>query len=214
MDSGAVAASVVFDDLVYFFVLTGAMLPAAMSLPVLRLPLAVALVPQTTIFVILLWPALYMRLAGMVSALPVFRRFQGELVVLGPAFQHLVRPRTLLPVVAVDAICVLLATGLYGLAASAVHMSGVGWEQIAFTYAAGQVLSGLTVIPAALGTYEGLMTGLMALQGVVPASATAAVLLYRVINDFLMALIGLVVALMTTSARRPRRRAVAVVVAS
>jgi uncharacterized membrane protein YbhN (UPF0104 family) len=56
-------------------------------------------------------------------------------------------------------------------------------------------VTNLTVIPGALGAYEGMMTGAMALQGVAPAAAATGALLYRIGNDVLMALIGLVVAL-------------------
>ena len=195
VNTGSIAATVIFDDLVYFFVLTFAMVPLAVTAPVVRLPLAIALGPQVAIFTVLLWPSVYRWLAGRVAAMPLFRRFEPQLAVLGPTFQRLVVPRVIVPVVLVDAVCAMLAIGLYGLAMSAVHAAGVGIPAIAFTYATGQVLSGLTVLPGALGAYEGMMTGMMALQGVPPAAAAAAALLYRLVNDVLMALIGLGVAL-------------------
>ena len=200
LDAGVVAAAVVFDDLVYFFVLTFAMVPAAVSFPIVRASLAIALVPQLTIFVILLWPALYDQLAHRVARLRLFRRFDAQLALLGPSFRRLVTAQTVIPIVLVDVICSVLAIGLYGLAVAAVHATGVGVQQVAFTYATGQVLSGLTVLPAALGAYEGMMTGLLAVQGVAPAVAAAAALLYRVINDILMALIGLTIAFLVDRA--------------
>jgi uncharacterized membrane protein YbhN (UPF0104 family) len=194
LNAGAIAATVVFDNLVYFFVLTFAMVPAAVVSPVVRVPLAIALAPQLSIFVILLWPALYNRLAGWTGRQGLFRRFEPQLLVLGPSFQRLVRPRTLVPVVMVDLVCAVLANGLFGLGVYAVHATGVSVQQIAFTYATGQILSGLAVVPAALGAYEGMMTGMMAIQGVAPAAAAAAALLYRLVNDVLMALLGLAIA--------------------
>jgi glycosyltransferase 2 family protein len=195
VNAGTIAATVIFDDLVYFFVLTFAMVPLAIASPVVRVPLAIALAPQLAIFTALLWPSLYAWLAGHVSRMRPFRRFEPQLAVLGPTFQRLVVLRVIGPVVLVDALCAALAIGLYGLAMSAVHAAGVGLPAIAFTYATGQVLSGLTVLPGALGAYEGMMTGMMALQGVTPATAAAAALLYRAVNDLLMAVIGLTVAL-------------------
>jgi uncharacterized protein (TIRG00374 family) len=192
--AGPVAASVVFDNLVYFFVLTFAMVPAAIVLPTMRLWLALAALPQLAIFAMLMWPTVYDRLADAVSKLTLFRRFGPELKVLGPGFRLLVRPATLVPVVAVDVVCAGLSVALYWLAVTAVHATGASVQQIAFTYASGQVLSGLAVIPAALGAYEGMMTGLLAFQGVAPAAAAAAALLYRAVNDLLMALIGVAVA--------------------
>ncbi len=100
----------------------------------------------------------------------------------------------LAPIVAVDAVCAVLAIGLFDLAVTAVHASGFGLQQVAFTYASGQVLAGLTLLPAALGIYEGMMTGMMAVQGVAPAAAAAAAFIYRAINDILMAIVGLGVA--------------------
>src|SRR3984893_17012573 len=141
VETGAIAGTVVFDDLVFLFVLTFAMVPAVGRAPVLAVPLGVLLLPQVAIFGILLWPA--------------------------------------------------LAIGLFWLALRAVHASGLGLQQVAFTYALGQVSAGLTVLPAALGAYEGMMTGLIAVQGGAPAAAALAALLYRAFNDVLMAVIGL-----------------------
>jgi uncharacterized membrane protein YbhN (UPF0104 family) len=206
LDAGAVAASVVFDDLVYFLVLSLAMVPAAIRLPFLRAALAAVLAPQLAIFLILLWPALYRALAAPVERLRPFRRFAPQLRLLGPSFRRLVRPRTLVPVVLVDAFCAALAITLYWLALSAVHVRQVGPYQVGFTYAGGQVLAGLTVLPGALGVYEGLMTAAIALQGVPPALAAAGALIYRAVNDLLMALIGLAVALRTDRSWTSRRR--------
>lgn len=194
LDAGVLVATVVFDNLVYFFVLTFAMVPAVLRSPVLGVPLAAALVPQLAIFLILLWPRVYDPLAGAVGRMRLFRRFEPQLLLLGPAFRQLVTVRTVVPIVAVDAMCAILAIGLFSLAVTAVHAGGFGLQQVAFTYAGGQVLAGLTVLPAAFGTYEGMMTGMMAVQGVAPAAAAAATFIYRAINDVLMALVGLGVA--------------------
>ena len=194
LDAGVLAATVVFDDLVYFLVLTLAMAPAAVTFPLVRASLAIVLVPQLAIFVILLTPRIYDPLASRIAQVRMFRGFASQLVSLGPTFQRLVRVRIVVPILAVDAVCSLLAIALYGLAVAAVHASGVSLGQVAFTYASGQVLSGLTVLPSALGAYEGMMTGLLAVQGVAPAAAAAAALLYRVVNDVLMAVIGVAVA--------------------
>lgn len=195
LDAGTIAATVVFDNLVYYFVLTFAMVPAVLRFPPFGLPLGVALLPQLTIFVILLWPRLYEFLAGHLGRIRLFRRFQPHLMLLGPAFRQLMTPRILIRIVIVDAACAVLATGLFGLSVTAVHASGFSFQQVAFTYASGQVLAGLTSLPAALGLYEAMMTGFMAVQGVAPAAAAAAAFIYRAINDVLMAFVGLGVAL-------------------
>jgi len=203
LEPGVVAAAVVFDDLAYFLVLSLTMVPAAISYPFVRAPLAIALAPQLAIFTVLLWPAAYDALVRRVLRVRFLSRFEPQLAWLGPSIRRLVKPRISLPIVLIDAICSGLAIGLYGLAVVAVHATGVGIAQIAFTYASGQVISGLTVLPGALGAYEGMMTGLLAVQGVAVATAAAAALLYRAVNDLLMALLGLLVAFITATRRLP-----------
>ncbi len=195
-DTGVLTATVVFDDLVYLFVLTFAMVPVVTGTPILSIPLAVSLVPQIVIFAILLSPRVYATLAGRVATLRPFRRFRPELEVLGPTFRSLVNARTLVPVVALDAVAATLSIALFALALGAVHAAGTDIPHVAFTYSASQVVTNLTVIPGALGAYEGMMTGAMALQGVAPAAAATGALLYRIVNDILMALIGLGIALL------------------
>lgn len=192
---GAVTGTVVFDDLVFFVVLTLAMLPAAFRAPLLFIAVGATLLPQALIFTILLWPWLYHALAGLVSRLPLVRRFESQIQLLGPSFRKLVRPRTLIPVLLLDAIASMLAVALFAEALRGVRADGIALGQVAFTYSLGQVGSALTVLPAALGAYEGLMTGLIASQGVAAAVAALAALLYRGFNDILMALIGFVVAI-------------------
>jgi uncharacterized membrane protein YbhN (UPF0104 family) len=203
VETGAIAGTVVFDDLVFLFVLTFAMVPAVGRAPLLAVPLGVLLLPQVAIFGILLWPAVYEWLAARVGRMGPLRRFESQLQLLGPSFRRLVTVRTLVPVVALDLVCSALAIALFWLALRAVHASGLGLQQVAFTYALGQVSASLTVLPAALGAYEGMMTGLIAVQGVAPAAAALAALLYRAFNDVLMAVIGL--ALSVLSERRRRR---------
>ncbi len=191
---GQLTATVVFDNLVYFFVLTFAMVPAAVRIPAFAVPLGLALLPQLAILGILLSPRLYRFLVDRLMRIRFLRRFEPELLLLGPAFQQLMTARTLIPIVAVDVGCAALATGLFALSVTSVHAAGFSLQQIAFTYSSGQVLAGLTSVPAALGLYEGMMTGFMAAQGVAPAVAAAAAFIYRGINDVLMAIVGLAIA--------------------
>jgi glycosyltransferase 2 family protein len=195
VDTGILTGTVVFDDLIYLFVLTFAMVPLVIGAPLLSIPLAVALLPQLVIFAILLSPSVYGALAGRVGNLRPLRRFRSELEVLGPSFRSLVRIPTTLSVIALDALAASLSISLFALALASVHGTGSDLLHVAFTYSASQVVTNLTVIPGALGAYEGMMTGAMALQGVAPAAAATGALLYRIGNDVLMALIGLAVAL-------------------
>lgn len=96
VDTGVLTGTVVFDDLIYLFVLTFAMVPLVIGAPLLSIPLAVALLPQLVIFAILLSPSVYGALASRVGNLGPFRRFRSELAVLGPSFRSLVRIHTTL----------------------------------------------------------------------------------------------------------------------
>ncbi|HVC40864.1 MAG TPA: lysylphosphatidylglycerol synthase transmembrane domain-containing protein [Candidatus Saccharimonadales bacterium] len=194
-DAGVITGTIVFDDLVYLFVLTFAMVPVVVATPVLSIPLAVALLPQVVIFAILLSPAVYRALSARVGNLRPFRRFRPELELLGPSFRSLVRVRTVLLVMALDVIAASLAIALFALALASVHATGSDLSHVAFTYSASQVVTNLTVIPGALGAYEGMMTGAMALEGVAPAAAATGTLLYRIANDVVMALIGVAIVL-------------------
>ncbi len=194
--NGVLVGSVVFDDLLFTFVLSFGMLPALLQAPALAIPFALLLAPQLAVFAILLWPALYRALAARVGHLRPIRRFEPQLQMLGPAFRTLCNPRTLSAVVAADLVCAALTIALFGLGVAAVHAEGASIQRIAFTYSAGQVAAALAILPAALGAYEGMMTGLLSVQGVAPAAAAAATLLYRAVNDVLMALVGLGLALL------------------
>ncbi|MHB8536969.1 MAG: lysylphosphatidylglycerol synthase domain-containing protein [Candidatus Dormibacteria bacterium] len=147
------------------------------------------------IFAILLSPAVYRALSARVGNLRPFRRFRPELELLGPSFRSLVRVRTVLLVMALDVIAASLAIALFALALASVHATGSDLSHVAFTYSASQVVTNLTVIPGALGAYEGMMTGAMALEGVAPAAAATGTLLYRIANDVVMALIGVAIVL-------------------
>jgi glycosyltransferase 2 family protein len=197
LDAGVLTATVVLDDLVYLFVLTFAMVPVVAGTPVLVISLAVALLPQLAIFGILLSPTVYNWLAGRVANIRLFRRFRPQLDLLGPSFRSLVHARTLLPIICLDIVAASLSVALFALALGAVHATGTDLPHVAFTYSASQVVTNLTVIPGALGAYEGMMTGAMALQGVAPAAAASGALLYRVVNDLLMALLGLAIAFLS-----------------
>ena len=123
-----------------------------------------------------------------------FRRFQSVLGGLGPGFRSLAHARTVVPVVALDIVSPSLSIALFALALATVHGTGADLLHIGFTYAASQVVTNLTVLPGALGAYEGMMTGAMVLQGVTAAAAGGGALIYRVVDDVMMAMLGLAIA--------------------
>lgn len=191
--SGVVTGAVVFDDLTYLAMLSCAMLPALVARPHLWPFFAGLAVPQALLFLLLLWPRPQRWVLARAGGLPVMRRFTDRLEDIGPAFRLVARSRLVPLILVLQVVCALLAITLFGLGLAAVH-AAVPPLELSFTYAGGQVAASIAVIPAAVGAYEGLMTGLLALQSVPAADAAVTALLYRFFNDVVMAVVGLAVA--------------------
>lgn len=189
---GAVAATVVFEDLVFMTLFSLALLPVLGRAPFLAPVAALSVVGLVLTCALLFWPAGYRAAAALALRVRPVRRFAGQIEELGPAFKHLATVRTLVRVAAFDAVGALLAFVLFELALRAVHVTWVGLDEAASVLAGAQMLAGFTMVPAGLGSYEALLTGLLAVVGVAPAAAAAAALLYRGFSDLLMAVLGLV----------------------
>ncbi|HZU17717.1 MAG TPA: lysylphosphatidylglycerol synthase transmembrane domain-containing protein [Candidatus Dormibacteraeota bacterium] len=200
-DQGELASTVVFDDLVFWLLLTLALIPALLGTPELGMVVVGILLGEAAIVALLLWPAGYAFAVEVAGRVPAVRHLRPQLRQLGPAFRRLANPRTLAATALLDAVAALLAFGLFRLALMAVHVREVDFVEAAFVYALGHLFAGLSMLPAGLGVYEGTLTGLLVLQGVDPASAAAAALLYRGFNDLLMGMAGLPVVMVLDRAR-------------
>ena len=185
-----------FDDLLYFFVLTLIMGVTMGRSLLLVIGFLALLVPQCIVFGILLSRRVFTLLSEAVLRWHRMDRLAPYVRSIGPTFRMLARPRIIVEVLAIDAVAALCAVLLFYLGLAAVH-AHVSFAHTAAVYAFGQVSSNYTVIPGALGVYEGLMTALIAVQGVSPALAAVGALLYRAANDVLMAVVGLAIALIT-----------------
>jgi len=199
VEAGSIVGAVVFDDLVYYLALSMLMIVAVGKFTARDALLALIFVPQLMILGILLWRRFYIWLSHAVTGFGFMRRLRSTVDDIGTTFRQLFRRNVLFKVGLVDVVSGALSTLLYGLALTAVHVNNVSVGQIAVTYIFGQVAAGLTVIPGALGAYEALMTGLFVLNGVPAATATAAALLYRIFNDVIMAVVGLITAFASQS---------------
>ncbi len=196
VEAGIITGAVVFDDLLYFFVLTLIMGVTMGSSLLLIIGFAALLVPQCIVFGILLSKRVFTFLSEAVLRWKALSRFSPYVRSIGPTFRMLAQPRLIVQVMCIDAVAAGCAVLLFYLGLAAVH-ANVSFGHTAAVYAFGQVSSNYTVIPGALGVYEGLMTALIAVQGVSPALAAVGALLYRAANDVLMAVVGLAVALIT-----------------
>ena len=95
-----------------------------------------------------------------------------------------------MPVLVLNVVATLLTYLLFYLALHAIGVTHVSLLAAVFVLALSYVLAGFSFIPGGLGAFEGLLTVLMATNGVPVASGAAAGLLYRAYNDGLMAALG------------------------
>ena len=196
VESGIIAGVVVFDDLLYFFVLTLIMGVTMGKSLFLVIGFRALLVPKCIVFGILLSQSVFTFLSEAVLRWRWVSHFGPYVRSIGPTCRRLARPRIILQVICIDTVAASCAALLFFLGLAAVH-AHVSFAKTAAVYAFGQVSSNYTVIPGALGVYEGLMTALIAVQGVSPARAAVGALLYRATNDVLMAVVGFGIALVT-----------------
>jgi glycosyltransferase 2 family protein len=190
-DAGELTGTIAFQELLYMTLMGFAVLPAIAQHPDIGAIVAAITLVQVSIFVVLLWERGYNWAVRTVERIRVLRRFDRDLRDLRPAFAHLFSLRTGLRIVAWNALAVAIAFLLFLLALRAVGVTNVGYAKAAFIYALGHILAALSMLPAGVGVYEGVLTAFMALQGVPPSQGAAAALLYRGFNDVLMAVLGL-----------------------
>jgi uncharacterized membrane protein YbhN (UPF0104 family) len=192
---GAIAASIVFDDIVFMGLFSLALVPALARARYLAPVVALVLGGELATWGLLLWSRGYTFMVRVASALPPLHRIADDLAELGPTFRRLASAGTLLRVGGLDALAAIMTFALFGLALAAVRTTGVRMDESAFVLAVAQILGGLTMVPAGLGAYEALLTGLLATVGVAPAAGAAAALLYRGFSDVLVGGLGLLASL-------------------
>ncbi|HLH67974.1 MAG TPA: lysylphosphatidylglycerol synthase transmembrane domain-containing protein [Candidatus Dormibacteraeota bacterium] len=189
---GELAASIVFEDLVFLALFSLAPLPLLAQAPAFTPVLLAALLGQALVWVLLSWPRAYSVAVRAATVVRPLARVSTQLGQLGPTFRHLARGEVLVRVVPADAVAVTLSFVLFALALRALHVTSVAFVKAAFVLALGQMVAGLSMLPAGLGANEAALTGLLVLTGVSPATGAAAALLYRGFSDVLMAALGLV----------------------
>lgn len=187
--AGEVTGSIAFQELLYSALLGLVMLPVIADHPAYFSIAAVLVVVLAAIVLIIAWERPYRWALGVVEHVEWARRFDSDLRRLRSAFITLVEPRTLLWMTAHLAVAVGLCFLLFLLALQAAG-AHVTYIDAAFIYALGHILGALSMLPGGLGVYEGVVTGFLALHGVLPSEGAAAALLYRGFNDLVMAALG------------------------
>lgn len=192
-NAGEIAASVVVQELVFMTLLGLAAIPAALDHPELIGPAVILVGLLTAIVGILLSQRPFQRLLGALERVPVIRRHAGAIRGLHSGVGRLAQPSALLMSAGWNALGAVLGLLLFALAMDTVGITGVAPAEIAFMYALGHLLSAASMLPGGLGSYEGIITGLMVLEGVSAYAGAAAALLHRGFTDLFMAGVGLLV---------------------
>jgi uncharacterized membrane protein YbhN (UPF0104 family) len=193
-NSGEIAGTIAFQELVYTGLVGLGVLPRIADHPELILLVAAMALAHAGIFAILLWKRVYDWAVGVVERVRLFRRFDEQLRSLRPAFVRMTTPSVVLQVVFWNALAVLVLMVMFNLAIHAVGAK-VGFGQTTFAYGLGHILGGLSLLPSGIAAMEAIVAGLLVTQGVPFYAGVAGVILFRAYNDALSALIGALVML-------------------
>lgn len=194
-NSGEIAGTIAFQELVYTGLVGLGVLPRIADHPELILLVVAMAVAHAGIFAILLWKRVYDWAVGVVERVRLFRRFDEQLRSLRPAFIRMTTPSVVLQVVFWNALAVFVLMVMFNLSVHAVAGPKVGFGQTTFAYGLGHILGGLSLLPSGVAAMEAIVAGLLVTQGVPFYAGVAAVILFRAYNDALSAAIGAVVML-------------------
>lgn len=196
VDSGAIAGSITFQELLFMGVLGLGVLPRVVLHPDIALLVVAMTAAHVGIFTVLLWEPAYRRAVRAVERIRPLRRFDRQLRSLRPAFVRLMRPQDLVLVIFFNALAAASMYLLFHLALIAVGVERISLAQSSFAYGLAHLLSGLSLLPGGVGSMEAIVTATLAGQGVPAYRGAAAAILFRGYNDLLMALIGVVAGLL------------------
>ncbi len=209
-DGGRVAGTVAFQELGFLTLLGIAILPEAGRVPLAGAIVAGLAVVDAAIITFLAWPPAFRRAVRLLARLRLLRGSEGRVEALRGGFVELCRRPVVTRTVAYDAAGTVFAFVLMAQALAAVGAGGVGLERAAFIYALGHLLSGFSFLPGGLGATEGIVTLASVAMGISAAQGAAAAITVRVVNDVLVALVGLgVYAVVRRRVARPVRPAAA-----
>jgi uncharacterized membrane protein YbhN (UPF0104 family) len=97
--------------------------------------------------------------------------------------------RTLLPIIALQAVAAAFSFLLFYLALLAIGLS-VSYITAVFALGVAYTFGAVSFLPLGIGAFEGLLTVILLTLGIPAAAGAASALLYRGYNDVLMAVIG------------------------
>lgn len=187
---GTVAGTIAFQELLFLALLGLGVLPRAFSVAGVALLVLVMTASHVGVFTLLLWKPAYDWSVRMVERFRLLRRFDDQLRKLRPAFVAMLQWRTLIPLALCNALAALTTYALFALALRAMGARTVGLVDIAFAYGLAHLLSGLSFLPGGIGSMEVIVVAVLSRMGVAAPVGAATAVLFRVVNDGLMALVG------------------------
>ena len=186
---GAITATVALQELTYMLLMSFGALPQIVQRPNVALLMLAMMLGFLTVFGVLLWKPAYERAIKLVERIKVLRRFDTQIHQIRPAFVQLCRPRTLIPVLALQALAAVLSFLLFYFCLLAIGLN-VSYITAVFVLGVSYTFAAISFLPLGIGAFEGLLTVILITYGIPAAAGAAAGLLYRGYNDVLMALIG------------------------
>jgi len=186
---GAITATVALQELTYMLLMSFGALPQIVQRPNVALLMLALMLGFLAVFGVLLWEPAYERAIKLVERIKVLRRFDTQIHQIRPAFVKLCRPRTLLPILAMQALAALLSFLLFYFCLLALGLN-VSYITAVFVLGVSYTFAAISFLPLGIGAFEGLLTVIMLTYGIPAAAGAAGALLYRGYNDVLMALIG------------------------
>ncbi len=205
-DEGTIAGTIVFQELVYLVLIDMGVLPRVLLHPDVALLFLAMTAAHAAVFVVILWGPAYYGAVRLVTRVRPARRFDPWLRRMRPAFLAMMRPWNVAAALLLNGVAAGLLFTLFYLALQAVGVTTVPFTDATFAYGLGHLLSGLTFLPAGIGSQEAIVTGVLGAAGVAVSAATAAALLNRAFANGLMALVGLASGLLVRRAARREAR--------
>ena len=190
---GAITATVALQEILYMLLVSVGALPRLTQHPGVAMLMLATTITFSSVFVVLLWRPAYDRAIRLVEHVRFLKRFDTQLHEIRPAFVQLCHWRTLLPIIALQAIAALFSFLLFYLALLAIGLSHVSYIAAVFALGVSYTFGAVSFLPLGIGAFEGLLTVILltlGIPGMTAAAGAASGLLYRGYNDVLMAFIG------------------------
>lgn len=179
VEAGAAAATVTVQELCFTLLVALAAVPALSRLPNGTLWICVVAGGIGAVVLVLSVARVFRGVHRVVAAAPVLRRFAADIATLQREASRLLRRPDVAAGSLIDLGRVLVATAALLLVLRGLHVTTLGWWDIALVLAASFIGGALSFLPGGVGANEATVVGVLLILGVSPATAAAAAILQR-----------------------------------